>query len=99
MWYHISEPNSYLAVTGLGIDRVKILKKCLVMPFQRVTKISITPFDFTMALHAMTSEKLQFSLPAVFTIGPDDNIEALTKYAVLLTGDSDVSALPPLLLR
>ena len=37
----------------------------------------------------MTSEKLQFSLPAVFTIGPLDEIEALTKYAVLLTGDSD----------
>ena len=37
----------------------------------------------------MSSEKLQFSLPAVFTIGPLDNIEALEKYAVLLTGDSD----------
>lgn len=34
----------------------------------------------------MTSEKLQFSLPAVFTIGPDDNLEALTKYAKILTG-------------
>jgi hypothetical protein len=31
------------------------------MPFQKVTKISITPFDFSMALQAMTSEKLQFS--------------------------------------
>lgn len=30
-------------------------------PFQKVTKISITPFDFSMALQAMTSEKLQFS--------------------------------------
>lgn len=43
----------------------------------------------TSTLIAMTSEKLQFSLPAVFTIGPLDDIEALTKYAVLLTGDSD----------
>lgn len=59
------------------------------MPFQKVTKLSITPFDFSMALQAMTSEKLQFSLPAVFTIGPDDSLESLTKYAVLLTGDSD----------
>lgn len=89
MWYHISEPNSYLAVTGVGIDKVKIVKKCLVLPFQKVTKISITPFDFSTALHAMTSEKLQFSLPAVFTIGPDDNMSSLMKYAVLLTGDSD----------
>ena len=61
MWYHVSEPNSYLAVTGVGIDNVRITKKCFIMPFQKVTKISITPFDFSMALQAMTSEKLQFS--------------------------------------
>ncbi|KAK3696638.1 hypothetical protein LTR37_017819 [Vermiconidia calcicola] len=89
MWYHVSEPNSYLAVTGAGIDKVKIVKKAFVMPFQKVTKLSITPFDFSMSLQAMTSEKLQFSLPAVFTIGPHDDIASLMKYAVLLTGDSD----------
>jgi len=61
MWYHVSEPNSYLAITGAGIDNVRIAKKCFVMPFQKVTKISITPFDFSMALQAMTSEKLQFA--------------------------------------
>lgn len=42
-----------------------------------------------MSLQAMTSEKLKFSLPAVFTIGPEDSVESLTKYAVLLTGNSD----------
>nr|OQO20861.1 hypothetical protein B0A51_12110 [Rachicladosporium sp. CCFEE 5018] len=89
MWFHVSEPNSYLAVTGAGIDKVKIVKKALILPFQKVAKISITPFDFSMALQAMTSEKLQFSLPAVFTIGPLDEVSALEKYAVLLTGDSD----------
>ncbi|KAF7190569.1 Flotillin-like protein 3 [Pseudocercospora fuligena] len=89
MWYHVSEPNSYLAVTGAGIENVIIAKKKFIMPFQKVTKLSITPFDFSMSLQAMTSEKLQFSLPAVFTIGPEDNIDSLTKYAVLLTGDSD----------
>ncbi|KXT08733.1 hypothetical protein AC579_6199 [Pseudocercospora musae] len=89
MWYHVSEPNSYLAVTGAGIDNVIIAKKKFIMPFQKVTKLSITPFDFSMSLQAMTSEKLQFSLLAVFTIGPEDNIDSLTKYAVLLTGGSD----------
>ena len=34
----------------------------------------------------MTIEKLQFSLPAVFTIGPNDNHEDLRKYVLLLTG-------------
>lgn len=37
----------------------------------------------------MTIEKLQFALPAVFTIGPDNNIEALKKYALLLSGEAD----------
>ncbi|KAH8727944.1 hypothetical protein GQ44DRAFT_703224 [Phaeosphaeriaceae sp. PMI808] len=89
VWYHVAEPNSYLVVTGVGIDHVLIKKKAFVYPFQKVTKISITPFDFSMQMQAMTIEKLQFSLPAVFTIGPKDSIEALQKYAVLLTGESD----------
>lgn len=42
-----------------------------------------------MSLTAMTIEKLKFSLPAVFTIGPEDTIESMTKYAVLLSGESD----------
>lgn len=88
-WYHVAEPNSYLVVTGVGIEKVLIKKKAFVYPFQKVSKISITPFDFSMALQAMTIEKLKFALPAVFTIGPKDTMEALEKYAVLLTGESD----------
>lgn len=26
-WYHVAEPNSYLVVTGVGIEKVKIQKK------------------------------------------------------------------------
>ena len=89
MWYHVAEPNAYLAITGAGIESVLIKKKALVFPFQKVSKFAITPFDFSMSLQAMTVEKLKFSLPAVFTIGPDDTLEALTKYAVLLTGGND----------
>jgi flotillin len=37
----------------------------------------------------MTIEKLQFALPAVFTIGPDNKPEALKKYALLLSGSPD----------
>ncbi|KAI9768818.1 MAG: hypothetical protein M1840_004632 [Geoglossum simile] len=94
MWYYISEPNSYLAITGGGIETVRIVKKAFVMPWQKVAKISISPFDFSLSLQAMTIEKLQFSLPAVFTIGPDDNKAALEKYAVLLTGSGDGTATP-----
>lgn len=89
VWYHVSEPNAYLVITGIGIDKVLIKKKAFVLPFQKVSKISITPFDFSMSLQAMTIEKLKFSLPAVFTIGPADTPDSLEKYAVLLTGESD----------
>ncbi|KAH7091218.1 hypothetical protein FB567DRAFT_436737 [Paraphoma chrysanthemicola] len=89
VWYHVAEPNSYLVVTGVGIEKVLIKKKAFVYPFQKVSKISITPFDFSMGIQAMTIEKLKFALPAVFTIGPADSMEALEKYAVLLTGESD----------
>ncbi|KAJ8108467.1 hypothetical protein OPT61_g8150 [Boeremia exigua] len=88
-WYHVAEPNAYLVVTGVGVEKVKIQKKAFVYPFQKVSKISITPFDFSMSLQAMTLEKLNFSLPAVFTIGPADDLASLEKYAVLLTGESD----------
>lgn len=48
----------------------------------------MAPFDFSMNLQAMTSEKLQFSLPAVFTIGPETGEDALKKYARLLSGNT-----------
>lgn len=87
MYYSISDPSEYLAITGSGIDNVRITKKAFVWPLQRAHRISIQPFDLSLSLQAMTIEKLQFSLPAVFTIGPYDNKEALKKYAALLTGD------------
>lgn len=92
MWYHISNANEYLVVTGAGVSDVRIVKKALVYPWQRVARISVSPFDFSLNLQAMTIEKLQFALPAVFTIGPDNELEALKKYALLLSGNPDGSA-------
>jgi flotillin len=90
--YNVSDANSYVVVTGYGIDDVRIVKKAFVWPFQKASTISISPFDFEITLQAMTIEKLQFSLPAVFTIGPDNTAEALKKYAMLLTGNADGTA-------
>jgi hypothetical protein len=92
MWYHISDANEYLVVTGAGVDDVRIVKKAFVYPWQRVARISVSPFDFSLNLQAMTIEKLQFALPAVFTIGPDNKPEALKKYALLLSGNPDGTA-------
>ncbi|EXJ56493.1 hypothetical protein A1O7_06837 [Cladophialophora yegresii CBS 114405] len=92
MWYHISDANEYLVVTGAGVDDVRIVKKAFIYPWQRVARISVSPFDFSLNLQAMTIEKLQFALPAVFTIGPDNKPEALKKYALLLSGNPDGTA-------
>src|SRR5256714_708095 len=40
----------------------------------------------------MTMEKLQFALPAVFTIGPANDMEALKKYAMLLANKETTSS-------
>ncbi|KAF5231857.1 hypothetical protein FAUST_9050 [Fusarium austroamericanum] len=73
MSYRISAPDEYLAITGMGIKTVKITKAAWVWPLQRCTRFSIRPHDYAMDLQAMTKEKLQFSLPVVFTVGPDIN--------------------------
>ena len=66
----------------------------IVWPWQKQSTISISPFDFEITLQAMTIEKLQFSLPAVFTIGPEDGPEALRKYSKILTGQNTGSKHP-----
>ncbi|TWU71660.1 hypothetical protein ED733_003400 [Metarhizium rileyi] len=71
--YKVSGPDEYLAITGWHIRNVKITKSCFVWPFQRCTRFSVQPHDYAMDLQAMTKEKLQFSLPVVFTVGPDVN--------------------------
>ncbi|KAL8743220.1 MAG: hypothetical protein Q9190_004409 [Brigantiaea leucoxantha] len=76
-FYHVANANSYLVITGGGVEDVKIVKKAWIFPWQKYNTISISPFDFEITLQAMTIEKLQFSLPAVFTIGPDDDFEPL----------------------
>jgi flotillin len=89
MSYHISEANEYLVVTGAHIDDVRVVKKAFVYPWQKVARISVTPMDFSLNLQAMSVEKLQFALPAVFTIGPDNKPDALKKYALLLSGAAE----------
>jgi flotillin len=92
MRYTVAKPNAYLAITDLGIEAVLIKKKAFIYLLQKVLRFSITPFDFSMRLEAMTQEKMKFWLPAVSTIGPEDNNETILKYAVLLTGNEDSTA-------
>ncbi|PNY28368.1 Flotillin-like protein 3 [Tolypocladium capitatum] len=82
MSYRISAPDEYLAVTGMGVHTVKITKAAWVWPFQRCARFSVQPQDYAMDLQAMTKEKLQFSLPVVFTVGPDVNQRGANAAAV-----------------
>ncbi|KAJ3191391.1 hypothetical protein HK101_007817 [Irineochytrium annulatum] len=80
----VALPNEYLCITGWGIDDPVLTKKWFLKPGQRVVRFSMTPINYTLSLSAMSQEKLEFVLPAVFTIGPKDDKECLHKYAHLL---------------
>ncbi|KAG9287407.1 hypothetical protein G9A89_023779 [Geosiphon pyriformis] len=85
MSYRISNPNQYLVRTGAFIEDLKLSKKGWVLPGQRFSFFDITPANYTLNLQAMSAEKLEFNLPAVFTIGPKDEPSSLTRYARLLS--------------
>ncbi|CAI2162263.1 14520_t:CDS:2 [Funneliformis geosporum] len=82
-----SNPNQYMAKTGAFIEDVKLVKKAFVLPGQRYLFFDITPANYTLQLQAMTAEKLEFNLPAVFTIGPKDEKSSLERYAKLLAAN------------
>ncbi|KAK7252519.1 hypothetical protein RIF29_36514 [Crotalaria pallida] len=84
--YRIAGPNEYLAITGMGIRDIKLAKKAFIIwPLQHSARFDVSPVNYTFDVQAMSSEKLPFILPAVFTIGPrvDDN-ESLILYAKLM---------------
>ncbi|PON88519.1 Flotillin [Trema orientale] len=84
--YRVASPSEYLAITGSGIDDIKLAKKALIWPFQRCTRLDVSPVNYTFDVQAMSSEKLPFILPAVFTIGPKaDDENACLLYAKLVS--------------
>jgi flotillin len=85
MNFAVASANEYLIITGLGISEIKVCKKAIVLPGQRLGRLSLSPLNYSLSLHAMTIEKLEFTLPAVFTIGPKDDPESILKYARLLS--------------
>ncbi|CAI9097428.1 OLC1v1033856C1 [Oldenlandia corymbosa var. corymbosa] len=92
MYYKVAKASEFLAITGAGISDIKITKKAIIWPFQRCRIIDVTPVNYTFEVHAMSSEKLPFLLPAVFTIGPrTEDLESLIKFARLLSEHSSDS--------
>ncbi|KAG0591921.1 hypothetical protein KC19_1G212100 [Ceratodon purpureus] len=85
MAFRTAAANEYLVVTGIGIKDVKIQKKGWIYPGQICSRFDISPANYTFDVHAMSSEKLPFILPAIFTIGPKDEPESLMKYGKLMS--------------
>ncbi|MCL7043672.1 hypothetical protein MKW94_002831 [Papaver nudicaule] len=84
--YRVARASEYLVITGYGIDDIKLAKKAWILPGQSFTRFDVSPVNYTFEVQAMSSEKLPFLLPAVFTIGPRvDDHESLLKYAKLLS--------------
>jgi flotillin len=57
--YYIAEPNEYLVVTGPGVKDLKVVKKWWKLPFQKLSRFSLTPKSYSVDLNAMTIEKLE----------------------------------------
>ncbi|KAL2925705.1 Flotillin-like protein 1, partial [Bienertia sinuspersici] len=92
MYYKVANASEYLAITGVGISDIKLGKKAWILPGQSCTKFDISPVNYTFEVQAMSSEKLPFILPAVFTIGPrSDDRTSLIKYAKLIASHDKLS--------
>ncbi|KAG1361141.1 putative Flotillin-like protein 1 [Cocos nucifera] len=90
--YKVANASEYLAITGLGIQDVKLAKKGWIMPGQSCTVFDVSPVNYTFEFQAMSAEKLPFLLPSVFTIGPRvDDRDSLMKYAKLISPHDKLS--------
>lgn len=82
--YHVSDPNEYLVRTGLMIDDIKVTKTGIQWPFQKATFVNMMPKNYSFNLDAMSSQKMEFILPGVFTIGPRDDFDSIQRYCKYL---------------
>jgi flotillin len=82
--YKVSGPNEYLVKTGIFIDGIYISKKTFWLPYQTLSKIYLEPASYHCVIEeAMSHERIAFNMPTVFTIGPEDELEALQRYSKL----------------
>lgn len=79
--YKTSRSHEWLVRTGLMVNDIQIGKKFFQFPFQNIDRINMSPSSFKFSVNAMSKEKMEFNFPAVFTIGPKNDIESLTKFS------------------
>ena len=87
--YKIAGASEYLVRTGVMISDVDISKKAWHLPYQTLKRINLEPVTYHCVIEeAMSSERISFNMPTVFTVGPKDDVEYLKKYAKLLQQSS-----------
>lgn len=91
--YKVAGPDEYLVRTGLGIKDISIAKQGWLWPFQKYSYISMVPTNYTFSLNSMSQEKIPFVLPGVFTIGPKNDVNALTNYVRTIGNGANISTI------
>lgn len=86
--YKTSRSNEWLVRTGLGIEDIQIGKKFVQWPFQNIESVNMIPVSYKYKINAMSREKMNFEFPTVFTVGPKNDVESLTKYSRYLLNQS-----------
>jgi len=82
--YKVAGPNEYIVKTGIFIDDLEISKKTFWLPYQTFGIIMLEPSTYHCLIEeAMSHERIAFNMPTVFTIGPEDEMEALKRYCKL----------------
>jgi len=85
--YKVANSDEYLSKTGPFIKDIEISKQTTRLPFQKINYIDMRPKNYEFNLDAMSSQKMEFILPGVFSIGPDKDFDALEKYCRYLVSD------------
>ncbi len=89
--YRVAQSNQYLVRTGIFIEGISIDKKVFHLPFQTLETLDLAPKSYSFTVNAMSQEKMEFILPAVFTVGPKDSEEHLKAYAKYLLYEPEES--------
>ncbi|TVU22607.1 hypothetical protein EJB05_32318, partial [Eragrostis curvula] len=68
--FRIAGASEYLAITGWGVDGVKLVKKAWVWLGQSCTTLDAAPASYELEAHGVTADKFPVVLHTVCTVGP-----------------------------
>ncbi|GAD98206.1 hypothetical protein NFIA_083860 [Paecilomyces variotii No. 5] len=80
--YKTAKVGEYLIINCGGMDDIRICKKAFAKPWQRVSRISMAPYEVRYRGLPSTVEKHEFNLDIAFIVAPDDNADGLKRYAL-----------------